>query len=193
MSEWTQEGITENQPYRDSGKDKSLVSPPIVSMHKTSHDKSDDVQSEKKIEVIDVSEDLFDTEVKSVKDGYYPFAALKIGQGFFIPVKEGQTVDKLVHNMHRAACGARDDYAIEVKNEEGERILDSVAIETLKRNEDGTFQLEPDGKPTVGANATHIPRCIYPRDFLVKAVVKNDEIGKNSKASSDGVVIVRVV
>lgn len=178
--------VAEAEPFRDSGKDVHQVNPPIVSVAASSGEKSS--KSDNHVFVDNALDHLFDD--KLYPEG--PFDNLKVGQGVFIPNEENQTTDKALAKTHKIILKLREQYSEIETNEDGDEILDQVIVSIRKRNDDGTIQLEND-KPVVGANAQNMPRRIYYRNFIAKAVVKNDELSKNQKASGDGVFVIRVL
>lgn len=178
------------QPNRNSGKEAGLVNPPLQSLNPTSQtsDKTNKWPDKKNFKNIDhISFQLGTGERSEFK---YPFADMKIGSGVFVSVEEGTTTDKLMSTIHQQVFSYRQQNSDVEKDENGDDVWESVVIQTKKRNDDGTIQLD-NGKPRVGANQTNRPKLIGP-NFVVKAIVKDDELSNGNKASGDGVLIVRV-
>lgn len=166
------------------GKETGLIHAPIVSVNPSSgHEVKEDKKEYK------VFDNIFDHDDN--KDEEFPFNKLKAGQGFFVPATEAMSTDALVEKFNKQINDERLRYAEVERDENGDEILEVVTIKTRKRNEDGTLQLE-GGKVITGANQSHRPKYIYARNYMVRSVVKDDEIG-HSKADNDGVLVVRVI
>lgn len=70
----------------------------------------------------------------------------------------------------------------------GEQILDQVVIQSFKRKDnDGGWLLNSQGKRVVEGTPAQIPRGFQVRQYVARAVVKDDD-----KISDDGALIVRV-
>lgn len=178
--------VAEPEPFRDSGKDIHQVNPPIVSVAPNTGNVQS--KSDNHVFVDNALDNLFDDTIH-VKG---PFNDLKIGQGVFVPNEQNQTTDKALSKTHKIISKLREQYSEIETNDDGDEILDQVIISTRKRNDDGTIQLEND-KPVVGANSTNMPRRIYYRNFIAKAVTKDQELSDSQKASADGVFVIRVL
>lgn len=134
----------------------------------------------------DVSKLIGDDE-----DDEYPFDELKLEQGFFIPTQPNSTTDVLLAHMQERIERIKKRYGSIETDEHGDDVWESVLIRNKKRNDDGTVQLQ-HGKPITGANQTNRPKYIYTRNFVVKPVVKGQELGDKVKADADGVMVIRV-
>lgn len=174
-------------PNEGHGKNVGLVKAPIVSMNATSGlsgKKKTDYQIFNKIDIDDSKDDA---------PNEFPFDDLNAaGDGFFVPATDAESTDSIVEKMHRAVDGMRKRYAEVERTADGDRILDMVCIEERKKNDDGTIQLEADGKPIVGANFQQHPKLIYSRNYVVRAVAKDDEYSEGNKVPGDGVLVIRV-
>lgn len=111
---------------------------------------------------------------------------MEVGSGLLMAIEPNQTIDQVVLKANRQVHKLNEFYSVFELNDEGERILDMVMIEELKRNDDKSIQLNEKGNPIVGANQIYIPRRIQIRQYVCKAVTKGDKI------SDDGALIVRV-
>lgn len=192
--------VGESQPYRDSGKEISKVNAPIVSIAPASADSADGgaqhddwteapKQQMFKNIIVDGAADTF--YKSAYKDTGYPFEDMEYGQGMFIATKPGKTTDALLARLNKQIYHLRQKYSEQDTDQNGDTILDQVAVEIKKRNEDGTIQLV-NGEVNKGANFTHLERRTYWRNYVVKPVVKDQEIGNDTKAPHDGVLIIRV-
>lgn len=181
--------VADSKPYAGSGKDVGLVNPPIVSVNPSSGETSD--TSKPKHKVIKGADEFLCLDPNINYD--FPFADLKLDEGMLIPNDAGMTTDKHMEKMYPVIYRLRQQYSEVARNEEGDEIWEQITIKVRKKNDDGTLQLEGDGKPIEGANFVHLPKLIPLRDFTVKAVVKGDKIGGSVKAPSDGVVVIRVI
>ena len=166
------------------GKETGLIKAPTVSVNPSSGNEVEEDHKEPKI-----FDNVLWSEDENQKAGF-PFAKLKPGQGFFVPATKWESTDFLVEKFNKQINEERTKYAEVEKDENGDEILEVVTIKTRKRNDDGTLQLE-GGKVITGANQSHRPKYIYSRNFMVKPIVKDDEIG-HSKADHDGVLVVRI-
>lgn len=182
--------VADSKPYAGSGKDVGLVNPPIVSVNPSSGNEQD-TDKKAKHKVIKGADEFLCLDPNANYD--FPFADLKLDEGMFIPNDAGMTTDKHMEKMYPVIYRLRQQYSEVARNEEGDEIWEQITIKVRKKNDDGTLQLEGDGKPIEGANFVHLPKLIPLRDFTVKAVVKGDKIGGSVKAPSDGVVVIRVI
>lgn len=184
--------VAENQPFKGSGKDKSIMGAPIVSMSPTSKQPVGTPEASKPKIIDKVSDELINLNSFKEEDEDYPFSQLEVGQAFFVSAKNEVTTDALVEKMNARVYYTKQKYGEIEKNENGDEIWEQVTVKTRKRNDDGTIQLEPDGKPTVGAHFTHVAKMAYARNFIVRPVAKDMEISKGQNATEDGVMIIRV-
>jgi hypothetical protein len=176
--------VADRNEFKNSGEDTSKVNAPIVSVAPASGETSKD---SKHFIVENVLDDLFDEKLHNKTD----FDKLEVGQGVFIPVEQNKTTDDLLANINRKIIMLREQYSEVERNIDGDEIHDQVIVLTRKRNPDGTIQLEND-KPIVGANAEHMPRRIYYRNFVAKPIVKGDKLG-DKEAEGDGVLVIRAI
>jgi len=175
--------ILSNEALKNSGKDDNQLHPGIKSVAPSTGNKS----SNEEIKIINDVSLLFDDD----GDEDYPYEKLKIEQAFFIPVKPNETTDAVLAKTLKSIEAAKKRYGEPEVNEDGDRILEVLTIETRKRNEDGTVRLNGN-EPILGADFHQRPKYIYSRNFIAKAVIKDQELAKGVKAEGDGVVVIRV-
>lgn len=180
--------ISDAEPFKDSGREVGLVKAPIVSLHPSSGETGDVPD---KFEVFDNANRHLN-HVGPKTDFTYPFLDMNIGQGFFVPVKHGGTVDSLIRHLHSSINHFQKQTSVEEKDENGDDVMESVTTLPKKRNQDGTIQLNGNGDPIVGANHTNRPKLIHMAQFIVKSAVKDDELADGRKADSDGALVIRV-
>lgn len=180
------------KPYEGSGKDMGLVDPPITSMHATSGDQAQQADP-KDFKVIDNANFKINHHIH--KDGHYqfayPFVDLTPGQGLFVPIPKNSTTDKFMLHMHKMINQYVKQNSEVEKDDEGDDVMEDVAINKKKRNDDGTTQLDGD-TPRLGIKSGFRPKLIGPT-FTVKSIVKGDELSdENNKAEGDGVLVIRM-
>lgn len=180
--------VAENEPFRDSGKEIGLIKPPIVSLNPTSNTSADEPE---KFEVFD-NANRYLNHTGPKYDFKYPFVDMDIGQGFFVPLNHGQTIDKLINHLHSSINAFHRQTSVEEKDENGDDVWETVTTLPKKRNSDGTIQLSGDGSPIVGANHTNRPKLVHMAQFVIKPAVKDDELAEGRKADSDGALVIRV-
>jgi hypothetical protein len=186
--------VVDKELLKNSGKDVHQVDPPIVSVAPASGPQgaqSSNLTDNKDLtQVSKPNRDLFLD--KNAPKSQYQFTDLELDEGVFIPVEKNSTTDKLLSDVHKAIYQAKMQGAVIELDEKGDEIWENVTVMTKKRNDDGTIQLESSGKPITGANFTHIPKYLYPMNFIARAVTTEDEISEGQNAPSDGVLIIRV-
>lgn len=169
---------------QEGGKDMGLVHAPIVSMHPTSAKPEE--KGSGSFKIIDNAKvqlaNQSDVEFK------YPFADLIVGQGLFVAVET--TTDALMSKLFKQVDQFRKQNSEVERDENGDDVMEDVAINVKKRNEDGTVQLDGD-KPRLDIKSGFRPRLIGPM-FAVKAVVKGDKISENNTADGDGALVIRL-
>lgn len=170
---------------QEGGKDMGLVKAPIVSMHPTSAKPEE--AGKNNFKIIDNAKvqlsNQSDVEFK------YPFADLEVKQGLFASVET--TTDALMSKLFKQVDQFRKQNSEIERDENGDDVMEDVAINVKKRNEDGTVQLDGD-KPRLDIKSGFRPKLIGPM-FAVKAVVKGDKISENNTADSDGALVIRLV
>lgn len=173
------------------GKDMGLRHAPIVSMHPTSEPQGNQAKigEHRIIEKANFKLNHYLPEIGHVEFNY-PFADLELNQGMFIPVQENSTTDALMSKLYKQVDQYRKQSSEIERDEDGDDVMEDVAINKKKRNDDGTVQLDGD-KPRLGIKSGFRPKLVGP-NFVVKAVVKGDEIGENDKADSDGALVIRM-
>lgn len=178
----------------EGGREEGLVNPPTVSMHPSSQPQ-DEAQAEVgEHRIIDnASLRLNSTTIpdQAWLDLNYPFQDMKLGQGMFIPVEEGKTIDSLMSKVYKQVHTFREQNSEIDYDENGDEILESIAVNQKMRNDDGTVKLD-GGNPrlTIGKSGL-FPRLIGP-NFAIKAVVKGDKISENDEADADGALVIRM-
>lgn len=178
------------QDEPQGGKDMGLIHAPVVSMHPTSVDQGEAKVGEHKI--IDKANFKLNhhlPEIGHVKFNY-PFEDLEVSQGMFIPVEEGSTTDLLMSKLHKQINQYRKQASEVERDENGDDVMEDVAINQKKRNEDGTIQLDGD-VPRLGIKSGFRPKLLGPT-FIVKAVVKGDKLAENNEADADGALVIRM-
>lgn len=178
---------------QEGGKDQSTPFAPTVSMHPTSQPQGDADQPDKPDYRI-VEKASFRLNSSTVpeqmwKESDYPFHELEIGQGMFCPVVRGETTDKLMSKLHKQVDEYRKQNSEVEKDENGDDVMEDVAINVKQRNDDGTIMLDGD-TPRLGIKSGFRPKLIGP-NFAVKAVVKGDKISENDEADNDGALVIR--
>lgn len=182
------EPVTKQQ----GGKDMGLIHAPVVSMHPTSEPQGEQkakIGEHRIIENANFKINHYLPEIGHVEFNY-PFADLQLNQGMFIPIEENSTTDALMSKLYKQVDQYRKQNSEVERDEDGDDVMEDVAINKKKRNDDGTVQLDGD-KPRLGIKSGFRPKLIGP-NFIVKAVVKGDEIGENDKAEHDGVLVIRL-
>lgn len=177
---------------QEGGKDMGLINAPIVSIHPTSEKQGDASAKMGEHRIIDNASMKLNShipEVVQVKFNY-PFEALQLNQGMFIPVEKGSTTDNLMNKIYKQVDQYRKQNSEVERDEEGDDVMVDVTINKKKRNEDGTIQLDGD-TPRLTVKSGFRPKLIGP-NFAVKAVVKGDKIGENDEAESDGALVIRL-
>jgi hypothetical protein len=180
-----------NKQEDEGGREMGLVHAPTVSLNPTSASQSKDEKPEFKM----VDKANFKLSHYMNINGHtqfkYPFEDISPGQGMFIPVPKGRTTDQLMREMYKSIDQYRKQNSEVERDENGDDIMEDVAINTKKRNADGTVQLD-DGVPRLGISSGFRPRLLGP-NFVVKAVVKGDSLADGGdKANTDGVLVVRM-
>lgn len=184
---------------QEGGKDEGLASPPTVSLHPTSEPQGDaDAEIGEHRMIDEVNFDMFKTSVPTatqMDDLNYPFEDLDIGMGMFVPVEEGNTTDKLMAKLYKQVNQFKKQYSEQEVDENGDTVMEDVAINVKQRNDDGTVKLDGD-VPRLGIKSGFRPKLIGP-NFAVKAVVKGDKIGWTSdddydEAEADGALVIRL-
>lgn len=176
---------------QEGGKDMGLIHAPIVSLHPTSEQQGQKAKigEHRIIDNANFKLNHYLPEIGHVEFNY-PFEDLKLNQGMFISAEENSTTDALMAKLHKQVAQYRKQNSEIERDEDGDDIMEDVAINKKKRNEDGTVQLDGD-IPRLGIKSGFRPKLIGP-NFVVKAVVKGDEIGGNDKAEHDGALVIRL-
>lgn len=176
---------------QEGGKDMGLIHAPIVSMHPTSEQQGQKAKIGEHRIIDDANFKLnhYLPEIGHVEFNY-PFEDLELNQGMFIPVEQNSTTDALMSKLYKQVDQYRKQASEIDRDENGDDIMIDLAINQKKRNEDSTVQLDGD-KPRLGIKSGFTPKLVGPT-FIVKAVVKGDEIGDNDKAEHDGALVIRM-
>lgn len=174
------------------GKDMGLRHAPIVSMHPTSEPQGDQKAKIGEHLIIDNANfklNHYLPEIGHVEFNY-PFEDLVVGQGMFVLVEENSTTDALMSKLYKQVDQYRKQASEIDRDENGDDIMIDLAINQKKRNEDGTVQLDGD-KPRLGIKSGFTPKLVGPT-FIVKTVVKGDQLAKNNEADHDGALVIRM-
>lgn len=167
---------------QEGGKDMGLVKAPVVSMHPTSAKPEE--RSSNNFKIIDNAKIQLDNQ----NEFKYPFDQLKIEQGLFVAVET--TTDALMSKLFKQVDQFRKQNSEVERDENGDDVMEDVAINVKKRNDDGTVQLDGD-IPRLSIKSGFRPKLIGPM-FAVKAVVKGDKISENNTADGDGALVIRL-
>lgn len=176
----------DKETLHESGKEAGLVNAPIVSVEPQNTNPVQNKPRKHKM-VANTIDWLHGYEEQNFE---FPYGDIKPGQGMFIALEEGKTIDTLLANIRKQVHKLNEMYSERETNEDGDNILDMVTIEKKKRNDDGTIQLD-NGVPRVGANSGHMPRMVRYRQFVVSSVAKGEKVN-NETMDSGGVIVTRV-
>jgi len=121
----------------------------------------------------------------------YPFADINVGQGFFIPLEAGNTMDKLLTFTNKQVHQFRMMYSEIERSDDGDPIYENVTVRGKKRKPDGSIDLDGEGAPKLTADSITRPKLVGPM-FRVRAIHKNDEFAKGVKSDKDGVLVIRL-
>lgn len=177
---------------KEGAKDMGLVHAPVVSLHPTSEKQGEADAEIGDHQIIDAANIRLNHSLPDYSKSklIYPFEALDIDRGMFIPVEKGSTTDKLMSNVYKQVDQYRKQNSEVERDEDGDDVMEDVAINKKQRNEDGTVRMDGD-VPRLGIKSGFRPKLIGP-NFVVKAVVKGDKIGENDEADRDGALVIRV-
>lgn len=180
------------QDKQEGGKEMGLIHSPVVSMHPTSEPQGDANSKAGEHTIIDnanvrLNHYMHESAYAELK---YPFEDLEIGQGMFIPVEQNSTTDKLMSMLYKQVDQYRKQNSEIERDEDGDDVMEDVAINKKKRNEDGTVQLD-GGVPRLGIKSGFRPKLVGP-NFVVKAVVKGDKLAEDNEADRDGALVIRM-
>ena len=182
-----------NEQQNEGGKEMGLVHAPVTSLHPTSSSSTEDEEPEYRI----IDNANFKVSHYMHESGHvefkYPFADMEFGQGMFIPVSKGKTTDSLMSEMYKAIDQYRKQNSEVERDENGDDVMEDVAINVKKRNDDGTVQLD-GGVPRLTVKSGFRPKLVGP-NFTVKAIVKGDSLTNEEdgeEADADGVLVVRM-
>lgn len=175
---------------QEGGKEMGLVKAPITSLHPTSEQQVDDDSSKNEPEFIDNANFKLNHYLPETgtTDFEYPFDELEVGGGFFIATET--TTDALMSKLYKQVDQYRKQNSEIERDENGDDVMIDLAINQKKRNEDGTVQLD-GGVPRLGIKSGFAPKLVGP-SFVVKAVVKGDELAEGREADRDGALVIRM-
>lgn len=179
--------------HAEGGRDEGQIAAPTVSLHPTSQPQGDaDAKIGEHRMIDDVNFGLFKSSVPTATqmEVDYPLEEMDIGTGMFVPVEQGSTTDALMSKLYKQVDQFRKQYSEVEHDENGDDVMEDVAINVKMRNEDGTVKLDGD-KPRLSIKSGFRPKLIGP-NFAVKAVVKGDKIGENDEADADGALVIRL-
>lgn len=179
---------------KQGGKEEGLVNPPTVSLNPTSQPQGDadaDAEVGEHTIVDNVNMGIFSNVAESQQKKFdYPFSDLKHGQGMFIPVEKGKTTDDLMAKLYKMADQFRKQNSDVERDEDGDDVMEDVAINKKQRNDDGTVKLD-GGVPRLGIKSGFRPKLIGPQ-LIVRAVVKGDKLSDGNEAEGDGALVIRL-
>lgn len=182
-----------SQDKSEGGKEMGLVHAPTVSLNPTSSSSSEDEKPQFKM----IDKPNFKVNHYIHEDGHtefkYPFEDMDFGKGMFIPIGKGKTTDALMTEIYKSIDQFRKQNSEVERDENGDDVMEDVAINVKKRNDDGTVQLD-GGVPRLTIRSGFRPKLVGP-NFVVKAIVKGDMLtgdDKGAKADTDGVLVVRM-
>lgn len=178
--------VLSNEALKHSGKDDNLLHPGIKSVAPSTGKKVDWSEDQEYKILNDVSALIGDD-----KDEKYPYEKLKLEQAFFVPVRPNETTDQVLAEVLKSIEKTKQIYGEIEVNDEGDKIMEHITIETRKRNDDGTVRMNGD-KPIVGANFTQRYKYNYTRNFIAKPVYAGQKLAEGVEAEGDGVVVIRV-
>jgi len=180
---------------QEGGKEMGLVNAPITSLHPTSQPQGEadaEIGEHRIIDNANLQLNHYLPQEGHTKFNY-PFEDLEFGQGMFIPVEKGSTTDALMAKLYKQVDQYRKQNSEIERDENGDDVMQDIAINQKKRNEDGTVQMDGD-KPRIGIKSGFVPKLVGP-SFIVKAVVKGDKITSGDdgeEADSDGALVIRM-
>lgn len=158
---------------------------PLTTEELEANQKADNEAARDKYQIVE------NARYETVENDYkYPFD-ISIGQGFFVPLGDGDTLDKLVVAMSKQVNQYRIQNSQIETNDEGDNVLETITIDAKQRNPDGSFKLDGEGVPKVSIATVMRPKLIGPM-FMIKAVHKDDNMGDEVSAESDGVLVIRL-
>lgn len=174
------------------GRDESQVAAPTVSLYPSSQPQGESDAEVGEHRIIDkVNMGNFSSVPKDMQQQiYYPFQDMEFGQGMFIPVEKGGTIDKLMSKIHKQVDQFRKQNSEVERDEDGDDVMEDVAINKKQRNDDGTVKLDGD-VPRLGIKSCFRPKLLGP-NFAVKAVVKGDKLSESEEADADGALVIRL-
>lgn len=177
---------------QEGGRDESQVAAPTVSLYPTSQPQSENDAEPGNHRIIDnVNLVIYGSVPEAMQMQFkYPFQDLQLGQGMFIPVEKHSTTDALMSQLHKQVDQFRKQNSIQECDEDGDTVMEDVAINKKQRNDDGTVKLDGD-IPRLGIKSGFRPKLIGP-NFAVKAVVKGDKLSENDEADADGALVIRL-
>jgi hypothetical protein len=179
---------------KEGGRDEGLVNPPTVSLNPTSEDQTAERQKSD-YKVVDYANFKLNHFIH--ENGHmefdYPFDELDLNQGMFIPIEPNGTTDQLMSKLYKQIDQYRKQNSEVERDENGDDVMEDVAINVKQRNDDGTVKLDGD-VPRMTIKAGLRPKLIGP-NFVVKAVVKGDALTDKEdgeEAEHDGALVVRL-
>lgn len=174
----------------EGGKDEGLVNPPTVSLYPSSEPQGDADAEIGEHRIINNASLTLNSYLPSHVKLNYPFEALELNQGMFIPVEENSTIDALMAKVFKQVDQYRKQNSEVERDEDGDDVMEDVCINKKQRNDDGTVKLDGD-TPRMTVKSGFRPKLIGP-NFAVKAVVKGDKIGDDDEADADGALVIRL-
>jgi hypothetical protein len=149
-------------------------------------------QDKKDFVVVDKPNKNLNANQNRYYDSVYPYNDIDVEQGVFIPVKDGQNIDQLSAQLHKAIAGTRYQHAEIERDINGDEVYETVTVMSTK-SENGKLILNNDGSPQMNPNSIQRPKLMYARNYILRSARKDDDLGDNQKAPSDGVLIIRTI
>lgn len=114
--------------------------------------------------------------VRRGRTGGYPFEQLQVNQSFHVPAKADEEPSAVAARLQSSVSGARARFAEETGEQE------TYTVKTYKRNPDGSFVKDENGKRVVESETEGTrPKMRATRDFTVKAVDASDPKGPGAR------------
>jgi hypothetical protein len=110
------------------------------------------------------------------RTGGYPFEALEVGQSFHVAAKAGEEPAKVAARLQSSVSGARARFS------ENTGEMETVTVKTYRKNDDGSFAKDADGKRIVESESqSQRAKTRQTRDFKVHAVDASDPKGPGAR------------
>lgn len=111
------------------------------------------------------------------RSGGYPFENLNVGQSFHVAPKSGETPAEVAARLQSSVSGARARFAEEIPGQ-----TENYTVKTYKKDADGNFVKDADGKRVVESETPGTRAATkLTRDFKVMAVDASDPKGPGAR------------